>query len=99
MCTTCRREPEIIPPMLTDEMIPAAIVADSVDACIVIMALDRFAHDYITVAGEIAADPRTTPYAQLVIMSNMTNITERTVQMIESIESCIAPVATENKGN
>lgn len=101
MCTTCRRDPEIIPPVVADEMIPAAIVTDTVNACIVIMALDAFAHDYIETAGDIASDPRTTPYAQLVIMSNMTNVTERTVQLIESIRQTIgAPVAPDDvKGN
>ena len=87
MCTTCRRDPEIIPPVVTDEMIPAATVVDSIDAIIVIMALSRFADEYLTTAESIAANPDTTPYAQLVIMSNMTNITERTCRMIEAIES------------
>ena len=102
MCATCRKDPEIIPPVVTDEMIPAAIVVDSIDAILVIMALSTFADEYLTVAERIATDPRTTAYAQLVIMSNMTNVSERIVRLIESIESTTlgAPVASDdNRGN
>lgn len=106
MCDTCTVvqsgltvDPEIIPPMVTDEMIPPAMVHDEVDRAIVAMALNRFAQDYIDVAGHIAGLRTTDVMAQLIIMANMTNVTERVVRILDSIETnIIAPVCDNTDG-
>lgn len=100
MCRKCRRDPEIIPPVIVDAMIPAALIHDNVNATIVIQALNDYAENYITMAGNIAAQDDCTSYARLTHMSNMTNITERVVMMIESItENALASCESVNTEN
>lgn len=106
MCDTCTVvlsgltvDPEIIPPIITDDMIPPAMVHDEIDRAIVGMALTRFANDYIDVAAHIASLESTDVMAQLIIMSNMTNVTDRVVRILDSIETnIIAPVCDNTDG-
>lgn len=81
-------------------MFPALTVNDSVDATLVVCALEQFGHDYIDTAVDIMLDPRTSDYAQLVIRSNMQNVTERIVRMTNAItDSMVTPVPSDNKEN
>lgn len=90
-------QPEIIPPVVDDAMIPPATVNDDIDRAIVTMALKRFALYYIDVAEHIVERESTDPAAQLIIMSNMTNVTERVVRLIESIDSSIVEPVCDTK--
>lgn len=85
MCQKCWTDPEIIPSLDEDAMIPAVVVHDVVNARIIVAALTEYCNDYITVAEGITTDPRCTPTAQMIHMHNMINVTDRVTAMIVQI--------------
>lgn len=100
MCDKCRTVPEALPPAPAADMIPAALIADDVNATLVIVALTSLAEDYITTGESFLNDPRTTPAACAVITANMVTVSERVAQMIESISThslaVSAPLTNDN---
>lgn len=91
--------PEIIPPIVDDDMIPPATVQDDIDRAIVTIALKLFAYEYIDAAEHIVSLDSTDTMAQLIIMSNMSNVTDRVVRLINSIGTNVITPVNENGEN
>lgn len=86
MCDECRTAPERIPDYVADDVLPTVAVTDSVNAAILVKALESFGESYITTGEGLLTDERTTGTAAMTIMHNMLTVTDRVCAMIEAIE-------------
>lgn len=86
MCHKCLTDPDLIEPyeVLNGEGAGVLTIRDSVDASIIIAALDQYGHRYINTCQSIMDDPECDPMAGLIIANNCVTVTERITAMLDS---------------